>query len=299
MVRPFLVADIGGTTSRFALSDGVRLRHDSIRRIANVRASGIAVLLQEYLKDVEVTPAVVCLAAAGPVSGETIRLTNRNWQISRAEIARATGCTDVVLLNDLQAMGYALAVSGIAGSAIEQPRLVLALGTGNNAAVAHPLPDGKVWVPPAEHGYHSLPFTTPEDASLLAALIQDFGSSAIEAALSGPGLRRLHRLRTGESRPADDIAAPAPGCEATLAAALRLLGAYLGSLALTHLPYGGLYLAGAVGRALYQHLSDPGFQHHYGARGAYSDLMRQFPLRLITDEAAPLHGAALCLAQSR
>lgn len=291
-----LLADIGGTSSRLALAEGATLRADSLRRYDNDAAGTPEDLLRRYVGETGARPVAACIAAAGPVAGDAVQLTNRAWHITRAQVAAATGAAKIVLLNDLQAMGYALAAPGIAGSKLTRTRLVLALGTGSNAAVAHATPAG-IFVPPGEHGYLTLPFTTLEDIPLLAALAQDFGAPVIETALSGAGLSRLHRVLAGESRPPQDITAPAPGCEASLAAALRLLGATLGSLALIHLPYGGIYLAGSVGRALYPHLSDPGFRRHFGSRGAYSDLVASMPLRLIEDDGAALHGAALCLEQ--
>lgn len=298
MTAPFLLADIGGTSSRLALSDGPRLRSESLRILANDSQPDPATMIAGYLAETGARPGAVCLAAAGPVTGDTVRLTNRAWSLSRAEIEAVTGCAAITLMNDLQAMGHALAAPQIAGSPLRQPRLVLAIGTGINAAVAHPLPDGSAFVPAAEHGYLTLPFTHPDDASLLAALVADFGSPAMEAGLSGAGLARVHRLLTGETRPPQDIAAGAHGTEASLSFVLRLLGAVLGSLALVHMPHGGIWLAGSVGRALFAHLDRAEFREAYGRRGAYSDLIAGFPLHVIEDDSAPLHGAALCLSQA-
>ncbi|WP_137700378.1 glucokinase [Marimonas lutisalis] len=294
---PFLLADIGGTNSRLALSDGATLRPGSVRNIANDGVAGIETLLAEYLSDTGARPAAVCVAAAGPVQGDRVQLTNRDWSTNRAALARATGCDAIVLLNDLQAMGYALACPDIAGSVLSHTRLVVAIGTGINVAVAHSL-GGRVFVPPSESGYLSLPFTGKADAAALARIAADFGAPVAEAVLSGPGLARVHRVLAGQARAPHDITARAPGTEASLALVLRVLGAYLGSLALAHLSYGGIYLAGSVGRALFRWCDGPDFTGPFSDRGAYRDIVTSMPLRLIENDSAALHGAALCLAQA-
>lgn len=293
-----LVADIGGTHSRLALAENGALRGDTLRRFDNDDHSDFADLLRLYLGDTGARPAGLCLAAAGAVQGDAVSLTNRPWHITGSDLTRLTGCRRIILLNDLQAMGFALAVPAIAGSPLSQSRLVLAIGTGLNAAVAH-AHAGKIHVPAAECGYTTLPFTTKADAPYLARIAAAFGAPMVEAILSGPGLVRAHHALTGETRTAQEITSAAPGTDASLALALRVLGATLGSLALTHLPLGGIYLAGSVGRALFAHLERPDFRQHFAARGTYSELVTSFPLRQISDDTAPLHGAAFCLAECR
>ena len=285
---PFLLADIGGTSSRLAFSDGATLRPGTIRSYDNDRFADFPTLLRDFLTHHPIKPSAIALAAAGPHMGDHITLTNRNWTVSAAQVAAVTGCPDITLMNDLQAMGHALAVPAIAGGPLADTRLVLAIGTGLNAVVAHPTASG-AYVPASETGYATLPFTTPDDAALLSAL----PVPAIESVLSGPGLSRLHHLLTGDTLPPQDITRTGSN---TLDIALRLLGAHLGSLAVIHLPLGGVFLAGAVGRALFAHLDDPEFRHHYAARGPYSDLLASIPLGVIENDTAPLHGAAQALS---
>ncbi|UYV39102.1 glucokinase [Rhodobacteraceae bacterium D3-12] len=302
-----LVADVGGTHNRLALADGTRLLHDSISRSENAQHATFTDRLAAYLKTTNARPAAVCIAAAGPVRDGTVQLTNHSWHISARDIAQITGTARVLLLNDLQAMGHALALPAIMGSPLTQTRLVLAIGTGMNCAVAHPCANG-VFVPPGESGYSTLPLTTGADAAVLRHVGDMHGTPVIESILSGPGLSRAHFALTGTHIAAEAITTPTapntparsihPGTADTLALALRVLGAHLGSLALTHLPLGGIALAGSVGRALFAHLDSPHFQTHYANRGPYTDLLTGIPLHQITDDTAPLHGAALAMTQA-
>ena len=182
----FLVADIGGTSTRLGLSDGAALRPQTVHSFANDGFSGFDDILDRYLAMAPASPAAIALAGAGPVADARIQLTNRNWTISAHDVKAQTGCDTVFLMNDLQAMGHALAVPEIAGGPLTQTRLVLAIGTGLNIAVAHPTSAGTL-VPAAESGYATLPFTTADDAALLAQL----PVPAIESARKVKALRCL------------------------------------------------------------------------------------------------------------
>ena len=261
----------------------------SARRIDNDAVESFEAAVVAFLAETGETPERACLAAAGPVKDGSVRLTNRDWTVSFGSVQAATGIADITLMNDLQAMGHALAVPEIAGGPLTRTRMVLAIGTGMNAAVAHPMGDGRAFVPAGESGYCALPFTAAEDAALLQALASDFGAPVAEAALTGSGLERLHRLMTGDVAPAAVVTA---GDGPVRRMALRILGRYLSSLALTHLPYDGIYLAGSVGRALFPALESPAFTESYLDAGAYRPLLEGFPLRLIEADDAPLHGLA-------
>lgn len=294
MTNPLsLVADIGGTASRLALAQAGCILPGSTRRFENDAAGDPHAMLAAYLAEARATPTRACIAAAGPVQGDRVTLTNRAWTLDATAVRAATGIPEITLMNDLQAMGHALAVPEIAGGPLGDTRLTLAIGTGMNMAVAHPMPDGRAFVPPCEAGYLALPFTRAEDAPLLAALAQDFGAPVIEAALSGAGLERLHRLMTGDRLSAAQITAED---SPTRRMALRLLGRYLASLALAHLPRGGIYLAGSVGRALYPHLGHPEFSESFLDAGAYRPLLEAISLKVIASDDAPLHGLARHMA---
>ena len=52
--------------------------------------------------------AGACVAVAGPVRDGVATLTNLDWTIDAATLARATRAETVAMLNDLQAQGHAL-----------------------------------------------------------------------------------------------------------------------------------------------------------------------------------------------
>ena len=105
----FLVADIGGTNTRVALSNGVDVLKSSIRRFRNADYAGLQECLDEFITaEGGVKAKAVCVDVAGPVRNGQARLTNLDWDISTQSLTEATGVEHVALLNDLQAQGYAL-----------------------------------------------------------------------------------------------------------------------------------------------------------------------------------------------
>ena len=159
-------------------------------------------------------------------------------------------------------------------------------------------------MPPAESGHSALPHMAEAQANaLIRHLAQTHPHHPIEAALSGPGLMRIHRWLGGAAlSSAQIVAAHGDGTDPRATEALTLfatmLGAVAGNLCLHHLPMGGLYLIGGTARAVAPHLRTLGFAAHFTARGPYSAIMRDIPVTLITDDTIALAGCARHLRQS-
>lgn len=301
-----LVADVGATNTRVGLAGANGLRRGTARSFANDGFAGLAPLLARYIADAGITPAALCAGVAGPVRDGAARLTNRDWVIDPGDLAAATGARDIHLLNDLQAQGYAL--DDIAPDSLTPiragrpdpagPRMVLGLGSGCNIAVVHRVA-GRLFVPPAEAGHAALPHMDDATNALITRLGADAPHKPAEAALSGPGLTRLHAARTGRHlTPAGIIAAHRRGAAAateTLQVFTALLGTRAGDLALTHMATGGLFLIGGTARAVAPVLAPQGFAAAFTAKGPYTDILHAIPVTLVTDDNAALAGCARCL----
>ncbi|WP_163849500.1 glucokinase [Pseudooceanicola aestuarii] len=301
----YLVADIGGTRLRAARagldglrSDPVVLRndgHDGI--LAALEATGL----------MSPAPAAICLAVAGPVGcgpdGAWIRMTNRPWSLTEAQVKARIPGADVMFLNDLQAIGHVLDTPGpldvilpgepVAGA----PRLVVNAGTGVNAAVNHPGPHGAL-VPPSESGFLGPDFAGMEDWR--ACLVEDHGHAFADIALSGRGMSAAWRSLTGTPRPPEDITAAAAAGEADARAAMtlywRLMGRYCRDLVLVHMATGGLYFHGSAVAAALRAFDADAFGEAFAATGAYAPMLRRIPVRAMRDDLSPLRGAANALA---
>lgn len=307
---PVLVADIGGTNTRVALADGLVLRQGSIRRFRNEGQPGLGPILSDYLASQgSESVAGLCLAVAGPVRGSVAQMTNLSWRIDSAALQAELGLPRVRLLNDLQAQGHALqgleprhlrpVLEGPAGGPGES-RLVVGAGTGFNAAPVH-YAFGHALVPPSECGHIHLPRQGQTEEALAAFLAARHGVATVEEVLCGRGLVTLHAWLTGREMAGDAImAALAQGQpEAVRTGQLyaRLMGRTLATLALCHLPFGGIYLIGGVARAFAPHLAELGMGEAMAEMGRFADLARSFAVWSVEDDYAALSGCAAAFAE--
>ncbi len=309
-----LVADVGGTNTRVALAEGPVVLPGSIRRYRNADHCDFTSLLGHYLATAgRVACGMACVAVAGPVRDGVAELTNVDWRIDTAGIARATGTGSVALLNDLQAKGHALGhiapshlreIMPQSGAGSSAAQLVIGVGTGFNAAVVHHLASGR-YVAPAEAGHVNLPVGNDADLRLSQFIETRFGFAGVEDVLSGRGIENIHAwLGHPEDMPsrmcATDIVQAFVSCdpraEATLRVFVRLLGVSAGNLALTTLPFGGIYLVGGVSRAIAPCLKDLGFVEAFRDKGRFSGFMKSFGVSVIEDEYVALTGCASHLA---
>lgn len=228
-----LLADIGGTNARFAVTPGKgTIDHVSILPVSGFSRFEDALASYRGRLHEEVTD--VAIAAAGPVVDGQIRMTNAEWEISARAVHAVCPGVPVHVVNDLAAVALALPVLGPSdlvtlnegtSPARPAPRLCVNVGTGFGAAVA--LFAGGCWHALAtEAGHMTLAPRAVEEHDVL-----DF-STCVENVLSGPGLAKLTRS-IGDTSDAKRLFS-------------RLLGRVAGDLVLATGSWGGLYLCGGV-----------------------------------------------------
>lgn len=309
--RTLLVADVGGTNTRVAVSHGEHLDSASIKRFRNADYPGIETVLRTYLAQHDIRNIDgAAVAVAGPVRDGHGALTNLDWSIDRETLARATGAGQTAVLNDLQAQGHAIGrideanLQTIVAGPAPQPlsaKLVIGVGTGFNAAPVFDTENGR-YVPPSEAGHANLPVRTPEDLKLCAFVESAHGFPAIEDVLSGRGLERVYAWHSTEAgapteKSAADIMAACNGGADPLATAavrtfVRILGTVSGNLALIQLPFGGVYLVGGVARAMAPHMKEFGFSEAFRDKGRFAGFMQNFSVSIVEDDYAALTGLA-------
>jgi len=147
-----LVGDIGGTSTRLARASVIagRIELSAVRRYASAESPTLAAILRRYLDETGITCEVcevAALAVAGPVYGDRCKTTNLPWELDGRELERELGLPRVRLLNDLEAVAWAVPVleptqletlyAGVAGDAGEPATgnaCVIAAGTGLGVA---------------------------------------------------------------------------------------------------------------------------------------------------------------------
>ncbi|WP_238365317.1 glucokinase [Mesobacterium pallidum] len=310
----FLLADIGGTNTRVALSQGAVLQRQTIQRFRNAEHDGIVSILSAYLAQAgSPEPVAVGVDLAGPVKDNVGQLTNLDWVVDGAEIAALTGAATVSIQNDMQAMGHSVGHLGPealttlrAGSPAAGPaaRMVVNVGTGFNAALVLEGPQGTI-VPASESGHVTLPQRNADDARLAAWLAERHGFPSVEEALSGRGLGQVHGWLLSEGHPGAPLDSAGifatwdaePTSYKALETFVRLLGNATGDLALVHLPFGGIYMVGGMARAAAQHAERMGFEAAFRDKGRFSDYLAAFPVHVVEDDYAALVGMAAHVSQ--
>ena len=102
MTRLALVADIGGTNARFALTDldAANVELHEAQSLRNADFASVQHAVEHYLQGIDATPKHAALAVACPVGSDEIRLTNRAWSFSRRELQRTLGLDELRKIND-------------------------------------------------------------------------------------------------------------------------------------------------------------------------------------------------------
>lgn len=312
-----IVADVGGTNTRVAVARNGQILSASIRKFANAEHDSLTDILSAYrVSQNAVSFEQVAVAIAGPVRDGEGSLTNLDWTIDRTALSQATGAPDAHVLNDLQAQAHAIGYLDAANvdeirpghsASPDAAHLVVGIGTGFNSAVAYNASGGRI-VPPAESGHATLPVSSADQLAFADYARSRFGHAAIEDALSGRGLGHCHdwlRHRAGQPSGAKSaqIFAQAEAGDVMATQAIDLfscfLGTVLGDLALTTLPFGGIYLVGGMARAITPWLDQTGFEAAWKDKGRFGPFLDQFPIHLVTDDYAALTGCASFLEEFR
>jgi glucokinase len=300
-----LVADIGGSKSRFALANSSGdLEH--ILVIQNDTFADLDAAVARYLEETDARPRAATLAVAGPVGGEEVVLTNRtNWRLRHSEFAKRFGFSQLRVLNDFEAVAWALPHLGAAhtrplGAPVEAREGVkVVLGPGTGLGVAALLPaDGRWHVIASEGGHASFGPQTLDETAMFAKLREECGAISAETVLSGPGLVRLARAldpQAGRHEPETIVAsalAREPSAHAAARMFVRLLGRFAGGLALTFKALGGIYITGGVAGGLGPLLDEPQFRTAFEAHPPHESLLKTIPTLLITCQEPGLIGCA-------
>lgn len=306
----YLVGDIGGTNTRLAFAEASGLLPQTVMRAQNDDYANFGEVLSEYLASHSPnTPLLgTCIAIAGPVQDGRGRLTNRDWALEADMIAAQSGAQRGDLINDLSALGYALArvtpehLCGGSQEITNGQALVVGLGTGFNVSPIKFLPNNDVVVVEAELGHSELPTSISRLLSdALGPLATPF--QTVEDIFCGPGLERLHAALSGQTLSGQQIMAAFNKGDANADKTVRLFAYALGLLTRSvvhqYLPRNGLAFAGSVSRSVLSSAALSDFKTALALDGNGIVDASQFPVSVITEDAAALEGCLQHLKQAR
>ncbi len=318
-MKPWLLADIGGTQARFALMADRRIGEiqslstgayaepiDAIHHVLKGRPAG------------DLAGAVI--AAAGPVDAGRCQLTNASWLIDGPAIAQALRVPDVLVVNDLQGLGWAvpqfsgadLAAIGGGHERAGEPVALIAPGTGLGIACYVSAGD-HAHVLATEGGHATWAPEDAEEEAVLDVLRRRFGHVSIERVVSGGGMVAVHEALcelAGLPRPdwtpgeiaaaaqagtADGVAAMA---QRTVAMFCAALGAAAGNLALTFGARGGVLIGGGIPPRLLDALRRSAFRQRFESKGRMSSYTRPISTRVIVHADPTFVGLAALARRS-
>jgi len=302
---PWLLADIGGTNARFGLvhADGAPVvdvvsfkcgDHESPQAAAGLY------LEQLTRRDGKaVRPQSMALALATPIVGDTVKMTNSAWIVSRTELANALGARRVLLLNDFEALALALPLLddeqtrwiGAARADRRWPMAVIGPGTGLGVSSCVLVNGG--WIALAAEGGHVTAAAADDfEGDVLRVLRGELVHVSAEHLMSGVGLPLLHRavcaVRGAPFQPLD--------AEGITRAAREHGDA--DNVALTVGARGGVFVAGGIVPRLGELFITSRFRERFEAKGRFAAYMARIATGLIVAPHAALTGAAHALAQT-
>ena len=261
---PILVADIGGTNTRFSLLDNPDTQIESFKSIQTGSYVDLESAIISTLPSINsISPKTAVFAVAGPIQGDKIPLTNGNWIIEPQKIIRRFGLKTVIMLNDFEAQALALPflsnkdLTQIGGDSVKTNAPKCVIGPGTGLGMSALVNTNDCWIPiPGEGGHIELGPVTEVEYEIWPHLPKFNGRIGAETVLSGNGILRIYNAiakAQGQSsilKSQKEITCAANSGDnlaiSTLNLFARTLGRVAGDQALIFLARGGVYITGGI-----------------------------------------------------
>jgi glucokinase len=324
-----LVGDVGGTKVDLAVysANGGPRAPLADAAFPSGRYSGLAEVAHAFLEKAGLRVDRACFAVAGPVQDGHASLTNLPWVIEESALASELGLRQVRLLNDLEAMAWA--VPGLRSEDVHilnpgapaHAGTIAVIAPGTGLGEAFLTWDGERYRAYASEGGH-VDFAPTDEVQigLLQHLQRTHGHVSVERVCSGIGIPHIYaylrergqipesptlarRLTEVEDQTppifaaALDPAGPDPLAAATLGTFVDILGAEAGNLGLKVLATGGVYLAGGIPQRILPALQDGRFIRAFQNKGRLGDVICRVPVGVILQRAALIGAASFGLEQ--
>ena len=312
---PRLLADIGATHARFGLETAPGV----LARVAVLRCDdygGIVPLLHAYLGQ-QATPRIhhAAFALANPISGDLIRMTNRDWQFSTDEVRRALGLSTLLIVNDFTALAMALPgfqpadLLQVGGGAPQTHAVAGVLGPGTGLGVSGVIPtiDGFVTLG-SEGGHVNFAPSDEREFAILQFAWREWQHVSNERLISGPGIELMYRAlaqRNGidaAPRSTADIMRGAldqadPLSIEVLETFAGMLGSAAANLAVTLGAFGGIFIGGGIVPRMGEWFAGSPFRARFEAKGRFKDYIAQIPTYVIMTPNPALYGVSRILSE--
>jgi glucokinase len=303
-----LVADIGGTNARFALSDPAGALHD-VRVLSAASFPNLDEAIAAYFAGLtRPRPTQACFACACPTHGPEIKFTNSSWRFVKVDLKQKFQFDRFVVINDFEAL--AASVPTLSGAQLASLRagtpdpssISLVVGPGTGLGVGGYVPAGKgAWaVISGEGGHVGFAPNTDQEVRLWQRMREKYGRVSNERVLNGAGLVNVYRFLADEAgRQVGEIDAPEISKRAltgddiainTVLMFFDMLGSATGDLALAYGSRGGVYIGGGITPKLLDFARRSNFINRFLDKGRVSAILQSMPIWVILEERAALYG---------
>ena len=311
-----LIADIGGTNARFALTEegGFTPLHERTLTCSEYPSLMDAALA--YLDDVSYPiPETASIAIATPVTSDRIVMTNHVWDFSVEETRKALGVKSLKVLNDYTALALALPYLssddlhqiGSGTSIKKQPMAVIGPGTGLGVSAAFYA--GDYWMPlQSEGGHVSYGPLNDRESDIFEIIRNRYDHISAETLVSGPGLVLLYESiakcdgvecepLSPEQVSYEAVNATNTTAEEAASMFCGILGVMAGNLALTLGARGGVYIGGGIVPKLGNFFEESYFRACFENNGRFRHYLSEIPSYVIKAKYPALTGAAVAVKQ--
>lgn len=319
-----LSGDIGGTNTRLCINE-------HIRKYKCADFSSLSAIIKQFSEDEKFQLSEIsaaCFAVAGPIHKGTAHLTNLPWFVSEQELTLLLDTPYIKLINDFEAIGYGIPTLNDSdlmslhstqtmqkpyNDNKDAPIAILGAGTGLGVALIHFHKNIPV-ISATEGGHVDFAPTSDEQVALLHYLRKKLHRISAERVCSGIGIINIYKfcsdtplyqqrespeLQRALHQSVDQAATISeyaiihkdPIALRTLDIFVKIYGSIAGNLALTTLPYQGLYLVGGIAPKLSKVIQKGAFMQQFLDKGRMSPLLKKIPVHICMNTNVGLQGA--------
>ncbi|MCF7872333.1 glucokinase [Candidatus Woesearchaeota archaeon] len=312
-----LCLDIGGTTTQIGiiglenktpqLCYAGHLWSKDIKNFENL----IKQILQYTEKNLQIKIEQIAIAAAGPNQQEKIKIIHLNKTIHKKPIERIQGIKKVILLNDFEALGYAI---NLYKEVKNETKNIAVIGPGTGLGKAILKHNGTYYEPIAGEGGHSeFPIRNEEELEL-KKYIKGKKQLQYEDLISGKGIEHIYEYtklknKNKETKYTKEIDKTKhkiflisqykeqdKTCKETYKIFTKLYARAVKNYALETLPLGGIYLAGGI-TTRNPEIIDKEFFKELENLETGQEILKGIPIHIMKQKETSLLGAAYALIQ--
>ena len=301
-----------------------------IRKYKGASCNCLSDVIDTCLKEIDLVGKIdsACLAVAGFVSDGEVEVTNLPWTVLEQYLSEGLGIAKdkVKVINDFEAIGYGIEsldkkkdIVTIQKGKRDDDTLsaIVGAGTGLGMCLVSYDKDHNLRVFKTEGGHVDFAPVDDEQVELFKFMRKTFHRVSPERFCSGYGIYNIYKyvvkhplynqpecmnlrrelFSVSDSDKAAVVVKYAvveheePSALRTIDLFLSIYGSIAGNLALTSLPFRGLYIAGGIAPRLIEQIKQSQFLEKFRDKGRMSNMMKDFPVHIIMNTDVGLIGA--------